>query len=247
MTGRRSNRAGSGKIGCQQNYSPTKQKSAVFSTASRKHRFNVAPDRRTSEIPCQPMEEQNQHLTTGLSQKQETRFVPGCRTMERFFFVSVKIIHARHVQQLVLRVPDQDPKVTLHRVFLYYVSDKSSVMAKFKLRMHELQGRFASGGGECILVPGCAGSSFVTTSLRPFFQREPSFHQLLPQFFRCRRKSMDKTIPCRRTGCSLRPSATSHLRLKGCSRISSAARSMRCMHKMRTRTKLSRRQTKTRK
>ena len=63
----RSGRAGSGKIGCQQNYSPKKQKSTVPSKASKKRRFNVSPEAPTSEILCKPTEEQNQRLTTGLS------------------------------------------------------------------------------------------------------------------------------------------------------------------------------------
>ena len=64
---RRSGRAGSGKIGCQQNYSPRKQRSTVPSKASKKRRFNVFPEARTSEILCKQTEEQNQRLTTGLS------------------------------------------------------------------------------------------------------------------------------------------------------------------------------------
>ena len=64
---RRSGRAGSGKIGCKQNYSPRKQKSTVPSKASKKRRFNVSPEARTSEIPCKATAEQNQRLTTGLS------------------------------------------------------------------------------------------------------------------------------------------------------------------------------------
>ena len=35
--------------------------------ASKKRRFNVSPEARTSEILCKPTEEQNQRLTTGLS------------------------------------------------------------------------------------------------------------------------------------------------------------------------------------
>ena len=64
---RRSSRAGSGKIGCQQNFSPRKHKPTVPSKASKKRRFNVSPEARTSEILCKPMEEQNQRLTRGLS------------------------------------------------------------------------------------------------------------------------------------------------------------------------------------
>ena len=63
----RSGRAGSGKIKCKQNYAPRKQKSTVPSKASKKRRFNVSPETRTSEILCKPTEEQNQRLTTGLS------------------------------------------------------------------------------------------------------------------------------------------------------------------------------------
>ena len=64
---RRSSRAGSGKIGCQQNFSPRKHKPTVPSKASKKRLFNVSPEARTSEILCKPMEEQNQRLTRGLS------------------------------------------------------------------------------------------------------------------------------------------------------------------------------------
>ena len=59
---RRSGQAGWGKIGCQQNDSPRKQKSTVLSKKSKKSRFNVSPEARTSEIRCKPMEEQNQRL-----------------------------------------------------------------------------------------------------------------------------------------------------------------------------------------
>ena len=52
---RRSDRAGSGKIGCQQNYSPKKQRSTVPSQASKKRRFNDSPEARTSEILCKPI------------------------------------------------------------------------------------------------------------------------------------------------------------------------------------------------
>ena len=62
---RRSGRAESGKIGRQQNYSPRKRTSTVPSKASRKRRFNVSPEARTSEILCKPTEEQNQRLTRG--------------------------------------------------------------------------------------------------------------------------------------------------------------------------------------
>ena len=103
---RRSGRAGSGKIGCQQNYSPRKQKSTVPSKASKKRRFNVSPEARTSEILCKPTEEQNQRLTrglyrfiSGLSAGREALFVPGCRPVERRLFVSVNPFHARHVRE----------------------------------------------------------------------------------------------------------------------------------------------------
>ena len=63
---RRSGRARSGKIECQQNYSPREQRSIVPSRAPKK-RFNVFPEARTSEFSCKPTEEQNQWLTRGLS------------------------------------------------------------------------------------------------------------------------------------------------------------------------------------
>ena len=66
-TARRSGWAGSGKIGCQQNYSPRKQKTTGPSKASKKRRFNISPEARTSEFRCKPTEEQNQRLTTGSS------------------------------------------------------------------------------------------------------------------------------------------------------------------------------------
>ena len=83
---RRSGRAGSGKIGCRQNYSPRKQRSPVPSKVSKKRCFNVPPTARSSEILCKPMEEQHQQLTTGLSTGREALFVPGCRPVERRFF-----------------------------------------------------------------------------------------------------------------------------------------------------------------
>ena len=64
---RRSGWAGSDKIGCQQNYSPRKQKSTVLSKPSKKRRFNVSPEARTSEILSKPTKEQNQPLINGLS------------------------------------------------------------------------------------------------------------------------------------------------------------------------------------
>ena len=76
---RRSGRAGSAKIGCQQNYSPRKQKPTVRSKASKKRRFNVSPEARTSEILCKPTEEQNQRLTRGLSPAYH-RFISGTRS-----------------------------------------------------------------------------------------------------------------------------------------------------------------------
>ena len=64
---RRSGRAGSSKIGCQQNYSPRKQKSTVPFKASKKRRFNVPPEARTSEIRFKALGEQNPRLTNGPS------------------------------------------------------------------------------------------------------------------------------------------------------------------------------------
>ena len=83
---RRSRRAGSGKIGCQQNYSPRKQRSTVPSKASKKRRFNVSPEARTNEILCKPNTATkpavNMRLITGLSAGREALFVPGCRPVE---------------------------------------------------------------------------------------------------------------------------------------------------------------------
>ena len=76
---RRSGRARSGKIGCQLNYSPRKQKFTVPSKASKKCRFNVSPEARTSEILCKPTEEQNDRLTSGLSPVYH-RFISGTRS-----------------------------------------------------------------------------------------------------------------------------------------------------------------------
>ena len=98
---RRSGWAGSGKIGCQQNGSPRKQKSTVPSKAWKKRRFNVPPEARTSEILCKPTGEQNPRLITGLSAGREALFVPGCRPVEQRLFVFVNPFHARHVRELV--------------------------------------------------------------------------------------------------------------------------------------------------
>ena len=100
---RRSDRAGSGKIGCQQNFSPRKQRSSVPSKASKKRRFNVSSEARNSEFLCKPTEEQNQRLTTGLSPIYH-RFItgttnalcPGFRPVERRLFVSINPFHARY-------------------------------------------------------------------------------------------------------------------------------------------------------
>ena len=63
-TARRSGRERSGKIGCQQNYLPRKQKFIVPSRASKKRRFNNSPEARTSEIP--PIESKTRtHLRAG--------------------------------------------------------------------------------------------------------------------------------------------------------------------------------------
>ena len=56
-------RAGSGRTGCQQNYSTRKQRFTVPSKASKKCRFNVSPEARTSEILCKSTEEQNNRLS----------------------------------------------------------------------------------------------------------------------------------------------------------------------------------------
>ena len=60
---RQSGQAGSGKIACQQKYSPRKQKSTVPTKAWKKRRFNVSPEARTSEFLFKPTEEPNERLT----------------------------------------------------------------------------------------------------------------------------------------------------------------------------------------
>ena len=62
---RRSGRAGSRKIGCQQNCSPSRQASLVPPKASKTRRLNVSREARTSEILCKPTEEPNQRFTSG--------------------------------------------------------------------------------------------------------------------------------------------------------------------------------------
>ena len=96
----RSGRAGSGKIGCEQNYSPRIQKTTVPSKASKNRRFDVFPEARTSKILFKPTEEQNHRLTTGLSAGREALCVPGCRAVKRHHFVFVKPSHARHVREV---------------------------------------------------------------------------------------------------------------------------------------------------
>ena len=80
-------RAGSGKIGCHQNYSPRKQMSLVPHKESSKRRLNVPPEARTSEIPCKPMEEQNQRLTRGWPMVYP-RFITGARSALRSWLLT---------------------------------------------------------------------------------------------------------------------------------------------------------------
>ena len=100
---RRSGRAGSRKIGCQQNYSPGKQRSILLSKESKTRRFNVSREARTSETPFKPTGEPKKLLTSGLSavyqRDEKARFVPGCRTVVRSFFDSVNPLHTRHVRE----------------------------------------------------------------------------------------------------------------------------------------------------
>ena len=77
--------------------------STVPSKASKKRRFNVSPEARTSEILCKPTEEQNQRLTRGLSpiyQRGEKRslFLAADQWNDAFF-VSVNPFHAMHVRE----------------------------------------------------------------------------------------------------------------------------------------------------
>ena len=112
---RRSGRAGSGKIGCQQNYSPRKQKSIVLSKASKGRRFNVSREARTGEILCKPTEEQNQRLTTGLSavyhRDEKRALFLAAGQWNGAFFVSVNPFHARHVREFIFKsTEEQSPR-----------------------------------------------------------------------------------------------------------------------------------------
>ena len=57
----------SGKIVCQLNHSPWKEKSTVPTQASKRRCFNDSPEARTSEFVCKPTEERDNRLTRGLS------------------------------------------------------------------------------------------------------------------------------------------------------------------------------------
>ena len=75
-------RAGSGRIGCQQNWSPRRQASLVPSRASKTRRLNVFPEARTSEILCKPnagtKSAVDPRFIRGLSPGREALFLPGC-------------------------------------------------------------------------------------------------------------------------------------------------------------------------
>ena len=57
--------AGPGRTGRRQNNSPRRHASLVPPKASKTRLLNVSPEARTSEIPCKPMEEHNDRLTSG--------------------------------------------------------------------------------------------------------------------------------------------------------------------------------------
>ena len=71
-------RGGPGRVGRRLVCSRRTHMSLVPSRASKKRLLNVAPEARTSEILCKPLEEQSPRLTTGLSPGREALFVPGC-------------------------------------------------------------------------------------------------------------------------------------------------------------------------
>ena len=102
---RRSGRAGWGKIECQQNYSPRKQRSTVPPKQSLKRLFNDSPDTRTSEILCKTKEDQNQQLTTSLSavyhQDDKRSLFLAAEQWNDFFLVSVNPFYARHVREII--------------------------------------------------------------------------------------------------------------------------------------------------
>ena len=62
---RQGGRAGSGRIGCQQNCSLRKQKPLVPSKGSKKHRLNISLEARTNETLCKQIEKRNDRLTRG--------------------------------------------------------------------------------------------------------------------------------------------------------------------------------------
>ena len=76
---RRGGRVGSGRVGCQQNFSHRKHKSLVLSKGSKKRRLSVSPEARTNEILCKQMEERNERLTRGLSAVDKL-FIRGTRS-----------------------------------------------------------------------------------------------------------------------------------------------------------------------
>ena len=92
---RRSGRAESGKIACQQNYSLRKQKFHRSLRGIEEMSLPRLSRNTTSEILCKPAEERNQRLTTGYP-----RFITGtrsalcffgCRTVQRGLFVAVNM------------------------------------------------------------------------------------------------------------------------------------------------------------
>ena len=102
----RSGQAGSGKIACQWNYSPRKQKSTVSS----KKRENAAPTLLQNDEKAKTyVNRQGNKITgwpaiydrfiTGLSAGRVAFFVPGCRPVERSLFVFVNPFDARHVRE----------------------------------------------------------------------------------------------------------------------------------------------------
>ena len=102
---RRGDWAGSGRIGCQQNCSPRKQRSLVPSKASKKRRLSVSPEARTSETLRKPnagtKSAVDNQFIRGLSAGPRALFLPGCWPEDRRL-VSVNPCHARNVREFIL-------------------------------------------------------------------------------------------------------------------------------------------------
>ena len=99
---RRSGRAVSGKIGCQQNYSPRGKKFTIFEEIAETSplRLSRSTNKRNSMLTDGGTKSAvDQRFISGLSPGRKARFVPGCRKVGRRFYASVNPSHARHVRE----------------------------------------------------------------------------------------------------------------------------------------------------